>query len=816
MLMTIEPYHVSQDPWLLAISIVSASFVAYVALRLGERVNQSHGRARGVWLVCAATALGTGIWSMHFTGMLAFSLPVPIRYDVSTVLFALFVAIVLSAVALHTITRPFGKGVWLAGGFAIGLEIASMEYIGMLAMRASAAPVWDLELVALCGFIAVVSSLFALQLIFDPRATEVDKTEWRRLAAASVFGISVGVMHESGMAAATFYPAPYPADAGLSIGASTLGSGAISLATIVVLALALGIAAIDRRLGENRTALKTTRDRLQAVIESSPVILFALNEKGVVKMAEGRDLGRLGSVAVDAVGRRFDDVFADVPEWIDQAERAYAGEEFSAIANVGAAVVEMHWTSVSVDGERSSVIAVGTDITERRSAEEALRYQAFHDFLTGLPNRAAFSGRLASELEDTGGDRVPLALAVLDLNRFKLVNDTLGHEVGDGLLVEMSDRLRATVGDRFFAARLGGDEFAVIMPGATLLDAEELASAIGEALKVPFEFEQTSLEMSAAIGIARFPDHALDATTLLRHADVAMYVAKRAGIGYAVYEVFDDVESEPRAMMEHALRKAIANDELVLHYQPTVDLKLHRVTEVEALVRWNHATMGRLPPDRFIPIAEETGLILPMTRWVLDRALRTVAEWTRSGLDLRIAVNLSAHSLRDSALPRVVERLLAKHGVAANRLTLEITETALMENMDITRHILTKVHALGVMISVDDFGTGYSSLAYLAQLPVDEIKIDRSFVMKMQMEKKDAEIVRWISGLGHVLELRVVAEGVENEAALATVIELGCDVAQGYHFTRPLPADELVAWLANSAWQTAIPLEPQLPLVVFS
>jgi diguanylate cyclase (GGDEF)-like protein len=816
MLMTIEPYHVSQDPWLLAISIVSASFVAYVALRLGERVNQSHGRARGVWLVCAATALGTGIWSMHFTGMLAFSLPVPIRYDVSTVLFALFVAIVLSAVALHTITRPFGKGVWLAGGFAIGLEIASMEYIGMLAMRASAAPVWDLELIALCGFIAVVSSLFALQLIFDPRATEVDKTEWRRLAAASVFGISVGVMHESGMAAATFYPAPYPADAGLSIGASTLGSGAISLATIVVLALALGIAAIDRRLGENRTALKTTRDRLQAVIESSPVILFALNEKGVVKMAEGRDLGRLGSVAVDAVGRRFDDVFADVPEWIDQAERAYAGEEFSAIANVGAAVVEMHWTSVSVDGDRSSVIAVGTDITERRSAEEALRYQAFHDFLTGLPNRAAFSGRLASELEDTGGDRVPLALAVLDLNRFKLVNDTLGHEVGDALLVEMSDRLRATVGDRFFAARLGGDEFAVIMPGATLLDAEELASAIGEALKVPFEFEQTSLEMSAAIGIARFPDHALDATTLLRHADVAMYVAKRAGIGYAVYEVFADVESEPRAMMEHALRKAIANDELVLHYQPTVDLKLHRVTEVEALVRWNHATMGRLPPDRFIPIAEETGLILPMTRWVLDRALRTVAEWTRSGLDLRIAVNLSAHSLRDSALPRVVERLLAKHGVAANRLTLEITETALMENMDITRHILTKVHALGVMISVDDFGTGYSSLAYLAQLPVDEIKIDRSFVMKMQMEKKDAEIVRWISGLGHVLELRVVAEGVENEAALATVIELGCDVAQGYHFTRPLPADELVAWLANSPWQTAIPLEPQLPLVVFS
>jgi predicted signal transduction protein with EAL and GGDEF domain len=380
----------------------------------------------------------------------------------------------------------------------------------------------------------------------------------------------------------------------------------------------------------------------------------------------------------------------------------------------------------------------------------------------------------------------------------------------------MSDRLRATVDERYFSARLGGDEFAVVMPGATLSDAENVARAIGDALKIPFEVETTSLEMSAAIGIALFPDHALDATTLLRHADVAMYVAKRADIGYAVYEIFADVESEPRAMMEHALRKAIANDELVLHYQPTVDLALRRVTEVEALVRWNHATMGRLAPDRFIPIAEETGLIIPMTRWVLDRALRTVAEWTRDGLDLRIAVNLSAHSLRDSALPRVLERLLAKHGVTANRLTLEITETALMENMDITRHILAKVHALGVMISVDDFGTGYSSLAYLAQLPVDEIKIDRSFVMKMQVEKKDAEIVRWISGLGHVLGLRVVAEGVENEAALATVVHLGCDVAQGYYFTRPLPADDLVSWLATSPWSSAVPLEPQLPLALTS
>jgi diguanylate cyclase (GGDEF)-like protein len=816
MLMTIESYPVSQDPWLLAISIVSASFVAYVALRLGERVTQSRGRARGVWLVGAATALGTGIWSMHFTGMLAFSLPVPIDYDVSTVLFALFVAIVLSAVALYTITRPFGKGVWLAGGLAIGLEIASMEYIGMLAMRTAATPVWDVSLVLLCGFIAVVSSLFALQLIFDPRATAVNRTEWRRLASAAVFGISVGVMHESGMAAATFYPAPYPAGDGLAVDASALGSGAISLATIVVLALALAIAAVDRRLGENRSALKATRDRLQAVIESSPVILFALNEKGIVKMAEGRDLGRLVAFADDAVGQPFDEVFAEVPEWIDQAKRAFNGEEFVAIANVGGAVVEMHWTAGSAGDDRAGVIAVGTDITERRRAEEALRYQAFHDFLTGLPNRAAFSGRLASELEDTGGERVPLALAVLDLNRFKLVNDTLGHEVGDALLVEMSDRLRATVDERYFSARLGGDEFAVVMPGATQADAEAVAAAIGEALKVPFEVEATSLEMSAAIGIALYPDHALDATTLLRHADVAMYVAKRAGIGYAVYEIFADVESEPRAMMEHALRKAIANDELVLHYQPTVDLRLRRVTEVEALVRWNHATMGRLAPDRFIPIAEETGLILPMTRWVLDRALRTVAEWTREGLDLRIAVNLSAHSLRDSALPRVVERLLAKHGVAANRLTLEITETALMENMDITRHILAKVHALGVMISVDDFGTGYSSLAYLAQLPVDEIKIDRSFVMKMQAEKKDAEIVRWISGLGHVLGLRVVAEGVETESALATIVELGCDVAQGYYFTRPLPADDLVSWLATSPWTSAVPLEPQLPLALSS
>jgi diguanylate cyclase (GGDEF)-like protein len=612
-------------------------------------------------------------------------------------------------------------------------------------------------------------------------------------------------MHYTGMAAATFVSAPEPAPDADIVSAAALGGGAIVTVTLLVLLLALAVAYVDRRFAAQQAALAETQSHFRAVVASAPVVLFALDALGIITMAEGRDLARVHCDSTAALGRSFFDEFADVGSWVDQAHRALGGDEFTAIGTARGIVLEMRWTPARASGGAiEGVIVVGTDITERRRAEDALVRQAFHDDLTDLPNRAAFNRQLPLAIETAGARRSKLALAVLDLNRFKIVNDSLGHEVGDALLRLVSARLRGVLRERDFVARLGGDEFAVIIADATKSDGDELAKRIVSVLRVPFDVDGHILEIGAAVGYALYPTHAADATTLLRRADVAMYVAKRSGLGFAQYDAFHDAQSSTRLIMESGLRNAIAENELVLYYQPTVELATGRVAKVEALVRWAHPTLGLLSPDRFIPMAEETGLIIPLTTWVLDAALHQLSEWQGAGIELRVAVNLSARSLRDGALPKAVEDILRKRALQPDRLTCEVTETALVQNMDVTRESLRQLSELGVQISVDDFGTGYSSLSYLAQLPVNELKIDKSFVIAMHAESKDASIVRWIIGLAHVLGMRVVAEGVETSTALESIRALGCDVAQGFYLSRPMPAADLPIWLANSKrWKPA-------------
>src|SRR5450755_1791032 len=817
MLMAHDMMRVTYDLPLVALSILIASVSAYVALSLGERVTQNHGRVRYLWLAGGACAMGTGIWSMHFTGMLAYHLPVPISYDIPTVVVSLIAAILASGVALAVVSRPsMGQRAWLTGGFLMGSGVAVMHYTGMAAMRVSATARWDLRIVAVSAVIAVVVSLVALRLVFNLRAISGQRFEWRRIGAAIVMDIAVAGMHYTGMAAATFLSMPGPPATGNIITAEALGGGAIVAVTFLVLILALAVAYVDRRFVAHELALAETQSHFRAVVASAPVVLFALNVKGIITMAQGRDLARVRCDADGALGRSFFDVFAEVPMWVDQAHRALAGEEFTAMADAHGPVMETRWTPVyGGEGAIAGLIAVGTDITQRRRAEEALQHQAFHDHLTGLPNRAAFNERLSLAIEIARARRTPLALAVLDLNRFKIVNDTLGHQVGDALLQQVSSRICKALRGSDFVARLGGDEFAIIVPDATEADGEELAARIVSVLSAPFQLEGHTVEIGAAVGLALYPTHALDLTALLSRADIAMYVAKRGAIGYAMYDAFHDSHSAARLMMESSLRKAITDNELVLHYQPKIDFASGRIDQVEALVRWDHQTLGQLAPDKFIPMAEETGLILPLTRWVLETALQQMDAWQHSGMDIRVAVNLSTHTLGDPALPKIVEELLRQHTVSPDRLTLEITETALMADVDATRLILMQLSALGVMISVDDFGTGYSSLAYLAQLPVNELKIDKGFVMAMHMDGKDAAIVRWINGLGHILGMRVVAEGVETAEALETLSAMGCDVAQGYHLSRPLPADELEAWMLNSSW-TSSQRAPQITLPALS
>jgi len=442
------------------------------------------------------------------------------------------------------------------------------------------------------------------------------------------------------------------------------------------------------------------------------------------------------------------------------------------------------------------IVGAAEDITERKRWETALEHQALHDALTDLPNRALLQDRLAAAIASAQRERSHLALLMMDLNRFKDVNDTFGHHHGDLLLQQVAQRLRGSVRAGDTVARLGGDEFAVLLPHTNAAeDAEHVAFNLLRVLEAPFEVEGRRLEIGASIGLALFPEHAADADALLKRADTAMYAAKRGGDGCVIYADELDRHSVNRPELTGELRHAIDAGELVLHYQPKVRVATGEVVGVEALVRWQHPRLGLLGPDRFIPLAEETGLIKSLTDWVLRTALSQSREWHAYGFELPVAVNLSARSLHDAELPSAIAVILAETGAEPGWLELELTESCLLEDARRATQLLRRLQALGVRVAIDDFGTGYSSLAYLKQLPVQQLKIDRSFVQQLGSDENDAAIVRATIELGHSLGLAVVAEGVEDAASWQFLNQLGCDEAQGYYLTRPVPPAELVEWL---------------------
>jgi diguanylate cyclase (GGDEF)-like protein len=431
--------------------------------------------------------------------------------------------------------------------------------------------------------------------------------------------------------------------------------------------------------------------------------------------------------------------------------------------------------------------------------------QSLHDSLTGMPNRKLLVRRIEEQVSDhtlRGGE--PFALLMLDLDRFKEVNDTLGHHVGDGLLALVSARIRSAVRPDDVVARLGGDEFAVLLPSIhDAGGAREVAERIRRALVEPFATEGVLLEVEASIGVALFPQHGETVDLLMQHADVAMYLAKDARSGAEVYEPDRDQHSADRLGMLAGLRHAIDAGQLELHYQPKVSVPGGVVTGVEALVRWRHPERGLVPPDEFIPLAETSGLMHRLTACVVDQALAQVAEWRAAGMEIPVAVNVSARDLHGTELVSTVERGLARHGLPPEALRLELTERVLMADSSRVRETLAALERLDVSLSLDDFGTGYHSMVMLTRLPVCEIKVDRSFVARMQHADEDLSIVRSIIELAHALGLHTVAEGVETEGEWASLRGLGCDSAQGYYVARPMPADQATEWLAA---QVARPL----------
>jgi len=439
------------------------------------------------------------------------------------------------------------------------------------------------------------------------------------------------------------------------------------------------------------------------------------------------------------------------------------------------------------------------DITEVRGFQEQLKYQALHDALTGLPNRTLLHDRLEQAILASRRNGEPLALLLMDLDHFKEVNDTFGHHYGDLLLQQVQPRLRNILRASDTIARLGGDEFAVLLLETDGSGAYRVAEKILEALSQPFLIEEHALLVEPSIGIALYPEHGEDTSTLLRHADISMYTAKRTHSGYALYEPEQDRRGGAQIALISGLRRGIDRDEMLLHYQPKVDFRTGTVSGLEALVRWQHPQHGLILPGNFIPHAEQTGLIKRLGFWVLKAALTQCRAWYDAGISTTVAVNLSTRSLHDPELARNVARLIRMCAVAPTWLEVEITESVIMENPDRALNTLTHLHDLGVRIGIDDFGTGYSSLAYLKRLPADEIKIDRSFVKDMTSNESDAVIVRSVIDLGHNLGLRVVAEGVESRETWDMLAAMGCDVAQGYYLSPPFPAEELGSWLNKAS-----------------
>jgi diguanylate cyclase (GGDEF)-like protein/PAS domain S-box-containing protein len=563
------------------------------------------------------------------------------------------------------------------------------------------------------------------------------------------------------------------------------------------------------QLRDRMRMVEEAESKFRAVAENARDAIISVDEKGTIVYFNPHAEELLGYAAAEALGRRMEDMlgpsFREL--WRALQMRALSGqlpEEPVQLAGLRRDGEEMP-LEISLAPWKTNagqfLTGIARDVTERKRAEAKLEYLSLHDALTELPNRVLMRDRLQNAMSGSTRDGSRVAFLLLDLDYFKDVNDTFGHGCGDSLLQGVAGRLTGRVRDADTVARLAGDEFALVLTGLRRRDdATAVARKILQSLEKPFQIEGQSLAISASIGIVVAPDDGHDVDTLLRRADVALYAAKAHRNGFALYEMQQDETSTERLRLTADLRRALDGGELGLEYQPEVNYGAAGGVEVEALVRWCHPIYGPLQPGRFIPLAERSGMINDVTDWVVDTAAGQARKWLDAGREIPVAVNVSARTLHDPELRDRIERTLRRWDLPPRLLKLEITESTVMAHSGRARETLERLSSLGIALIVDDFGTGYSSFAYLKHLPVAELKVDRTLIRDMLVDEKDAAIVRSIVDLAHNLGMRVVAEGIEDEAVWRQLGDLGCDRGQGYYLGRSMAAEQLDAWLATSSW----------------
>lgn len=812
------------DPKLVLLSILIAIFASHAALSVSNQVRSARlPGQRFLWLLVGALVMGGGTWAMHFIGMLALQLPCRVSYDTGVTLLSIMPGILASAVALRLIgSSNFSNWRLFVSSLLLGFGIGVMHYTGMAALRLEGLVRYDPFLFVVSILVAVGLAWLALSIHFRLRARGDIARRWLTLISAVVMGCAVSGMHYTAMAAAYFLSDGDPGLTDSKLPPALLAT-IVSSVTILLIALVMVASVAQRHLAMARQ-LRQSDLKLRRMLDTMQEGFLMVDVDLCVQEVNPTLCAMLAHSRADIIGRSLLDFFEETDRRTYLAATEIGGGVASRLETAlrrpdgNPLACEFSVTPmIDDDGNPSGFFALITDITQRKQAEAQIRNLAFYDALTQLPNRRLFLDRLGHALAASQRHGKYGAILFLDLDNFKAINDTQGHDVGDLLLREVARRLKGSLRNDDTVARQGGDEFVVLLEElhsdqpTAVAQAETVAEKMRAAINLPFILQDREFHSTPSIGISLFQGYQASIDELLKRADVAMYQAKDAGRN--AIRFFDPTmqeELDARIAMQADLRYALVQQQMYLDYQAQVDLS-GRVFGAEVLLRWRHPQRGLISPAEFIPLAEECHLIVELGHWVLQTACLQIQAWRAKpeARHLRLAVNVSARQFRQPDFVQQVETLLRETAIDPALLKLELTESLVLDNLHDTIDKMRALKQLGIGFAMDDFGTGHSSLLYLKQLPLDQLKIDQSFVRDIATDPNDAAIVQTIIVMANSLGLDVIAEGVETPDQLEFLRQRGCPAFQGYLFSRPVALEQFEALL--SCCLISDPPLPQFP-----
>ncbi len=750
-------------------------------------------RAQGVsapatykWLLGTAVVFGSSVWSLHFVAMLAFMPAMAIAYDLPTTAVSVAVAMFGSLVAFSAWRLlPQRRSAIGVGGTALAASVAGMHYTGVAAMEVPGTISLDSATVAASIIVCVACTVMALA-----RSNQLSTARWRRAEVSGWLALCICGVHFIGMSAIQIRLGP-TLDTSRSVLASHALATVVGTVSLSLLVVSLAAALMDRHLSRRQNQ-ELDRMRLLSDFAQEGIVI---HRAGKVLEVNSAGLRLFGKPADAIIGRPILSLFTEqsVPSLRRRMlcpPEQLLPEEVEIQTTTGRSVpVEFSCRMIDYKGLPATAVAL-RDLTDRKNSEARILHLAHHDALTDLPNRSLLQERLSRALAVAAQEGSKAAILYLDLDRFKPVNDVLGHAGGDALLVQVAGRVQAEIRSADTLARVGGDEFIIVQVNATSPERmSSLAERIIGRLSAPFQIAGRQVEIGVSIGIAVYPDDGANPESLLRAADTAMYRVKEEGRGsFRFFDASMDAKMLDRHLLEQDLRRALERGELALFYQPLANCRTGEVDGFEALMRWRHPIRGMVPPSEFIPLAEDIGIIVQLGRWAIETACRDAAGWSTPA---KVAVNVSPVQFRQSTLLGVVSDALTQTGLDPARLEIEVTEGVFIENSGRAVSILSGLHDLGVRVGLDDFGTGYSSLNYLRLFSFDKVKIDQSFIRDLDQDGEATKIVKAIIGLGHNLGLSITAEGVETLEQLTFLREQGSDHLQGYLLGRPTDTADL-------------------------